>query len=147
MGATQDLISKGRDGEGHFVKGHITENPDKKGCFVKGQKPWCTGKTHNEDFRISVFPKRLGKRVEGAKHWYKTQDGYIERYEGDGKYATRQLEHRLVMEMMLGRKLSRSEVVHHLNGNKVDNRIENLEVMSLSDHSRLHWDMKKQYGN
>ena len=52
----------------------------------------------------------------------------------DGKTVS---EHRYIMEQHLGRKLAEDEVVHHINGNKKDNRIENLQVMGISEHSRL----------
>lgn len=47
-------------------------------------------------------------------------------------------EHRYLIEQYLGRELTEDEVVHHKNGNKLDNRIENLEVMTKADHAKLH---------
>jgi hypothetical protein len=48
-----------------------------------------------------------------------------------------ELEHRYVIENAINRKLEKREVVHHINGNKLDNRIENLQLMTNSEHMKL----------
>lgn len=47
-------------------------------------------------------------------------------------------EHRYLMEQFLGRKLGGNEVVHHINGVRDDNRIENLQIMVKNEHDREH---------
>ena len=66
---------------------------------------------------------------------FKDGSTFYEQRKIDGKKVNL---HRYLAEQRLGRKLSPDEVVHHVNGNKKDNRPENLMVMSKTEHYRLH---------
>jgi hypothetical protein len=82
--------------------------------------------------------KSQPKQGEKSRRWNggrrKNNSGYVEiwisKEERQKRNRKRQyiLEHRLVMEKKLGRKLQENESIHHINGVKDDNRPENLEL-------------------
>jgi hypothetical protein len=49
-----------------------------------------------------------------------------------------QYEHRLVIERNLGRSLNRHEIVHHKDGNGLNNNPDNLQIVSTATHNKLH---------
>ena len=51
--------------------------------------------------------------------------------------------HRYLMEQKLGRPLMNNEVVHHIDGNKFNNSIDNLELISRSKHMSIHKEIKE----
>ena len=63
------------------------------------------------------------------------KDGYIFLYQKPKHYKG---EHRLVMEKYLGRPLRSDEIVHHKDGNKQNNDISNLEVVTRAEHINIH---------
>lgn len=77
--------------------------------------------------------KRWGE--ENGKGWRITRTGYREFTRGE--HAGR-LEHVVVMEGRIGRRILRDECVHHIDGDSLNNHEDNLALMTRAAHSRLH---------
>lgn len=85
------------------------------------------------------------RSANAAKKVYEENGYKVHHIRGYNKRGNAK-EHRLIMEAHLNRKLGPDEVVHHINGDKLDNRLENLKVMTRSEHSRFHREMEKAEG-
>lgn len=78
-------------------------------------------------------------RAHGDAGWPGKERGKAKRYLVICKHGLpRQYVHRAIMEKHLGRPLLRSEHVHHINHNRSDNRIENLQLLDPTTHYKLH---------
>lgn len=98
---------------------------------------WIWGhQNRGKENRGASNPRWKGGRLLESRYGYvMIKNPYHPRANGIGYVR----EHILVMEKHLGRYLEPHEVVHHINGDKIDNRIENLRLFkNQSEHQRHH---------
>lgn len=94
-----------------------------------------TKRHFSKEWKKNMSISRLRWAENNAKGFSLKPSGYLEITRGKNK--GRGL-HCVIMEEYLGRPLERGEIVHHVDGVRDNNEIENLELMTRSEHSRCH---------
>jgi hypothetical protein len=124
-----------------FQKGHKIQSPYK---FPKGNTfggDYWRGKKHTKKSLQKMSKSQKGNRNNWRGGIFTDYRGYVRiftkthPYRGKNNYVS---QHRLVMEAHIGRYLEHKEQVHHINNIRNDNRIENLKIVTCSEHNKIH---------
>lgn len=119
---------------------------ERKGFDGKTYCRSCQSKVNLKKARKNG-PWNKGKRIpldQRKGKPYITSDGYkaIFQYQYDrshhSQWANYRKEHLVVMEKFLGRQLNKNEVIHHIDGDKINNTIDNLWLTSSKGHRKAH---------
>lgn len=90
---------------------------------------------HLSKYNKITNPSKMTEEIKAKLRWKRFGTGQHKSYP---KLYGRHI-HRIVAEAVLGRKLKRGEVVHHIDGNRLNNRPENLLVLpNQAEHAKLH---------
>lgn len=99
---------------------------------------------HSGKVLTTEHRKNLSIAGKGNKHntpKKRIQRGYIHLYKPENSMSNNTgyvYEHRILMSEFLGRPLLKNELVHHINEIKTDNRIQNLQIVTRSEHRAIH---------
>lgn len=102
-------------------------------CYRSNEHKYCSRKCRYVDCRGSKNPAFKGGTTID-------KNGYV-RVRGFRLNGKRRYEHQRVMEVFLGRPLRPGEEIHHINGVKTDNQLENLFLVDKRGHSRKHFEL------
>lgn len=115
------VTSKEHENRSRAYKGRVISEKQRKmisernSCNYNGLNGYGHTKKHNRGYVIAYAPL----------HPNAHKDGYV-------------MLHTIIMERCIGRYLTKDEVVHHINHNRADNRIENLLLMGKKEHMSMH---------
>lgn len=130
----------------HKIKGEFLDTWGRRNGKIKELIcPGCGIKFRPKSSKIIRCSRKCGQKTKKNGQidkrktcWWKTYKGYIHGHVWKNGVKIRVRQHRYFMELKLGRKLKKTEHVHHINGNPEDNRLINLKLMTPKEHARLH---------